>query len=344
MMPVFSIVIPTRNGERYIGAALESVLGQSYPDFRVFVLESGSTDNTSDIVRSFQDPRILLLSSAENLGIEENWKRILTLDLDPYLTILGHDDLLYPNFLAETLRLIETSPEASLYTTHFNLIDDQDRVVRSCRPIPCRETADHFLLNVHRTKRDSFATGYVMRSKDFRQVDGFPPFAKLMFADHLTWYRLAGLSFKVCSPTHAFAFRFHGESTSHLAGPMILYCAATDYLKALQENGHLESPENRSAAKTYVERYFNGQYHRLLARLIEHSDPGARQRYLEVKTHILSEHAREPLFTVYDMPSRFYEFVAFRTHSYPRQWLSRLIRAVRRVREERQHRAYRRGA
>lgn len=339
--PTISVVIPTRNGERYIGSAIASVLAQTYPLFRLFILESGSTDHTLDIIQSFEDPRVVVLSEPQSLGIEQNWARMLSLDLDEYVTIVGHDDLLYPNFLAEIVKLIAAEPEASLYHTHFDLINDQGQIIRSCQPIPYKEGADSYLLNVHHSRRDSFATGYVMRTDDFRQVGGFPSFSHLMYADHMTWYRLAALSCIVSSSAHTFAFRMHEASTSSLADPVTLYHAATDYLKALHETGHFGSPKNLKAAKRYVERYFNGQFHRYLAHLIEEDSPAARQRYLEMKANIGAQHAQEPLFTVYDMPSRFYEYVAFRTRSYPRELLSRLIKTVRRIREQRRQQLYR---
>src|SRR5690606_31492771 len=105
--PHFSIIIPTRNGQRYIAETLRSALAQTYPRYAVIVLESGSDDRTVEIVQSFSSERVTLLSEPAPLSIEENWARILALDLEGYLTILGHDDILYPGFLETIAGLIE---------------------------------------------------------------------------------------------------------------------------------------------------------------------------------------------------------------------------------------------
>jgi glycosyltransferase involved in cell wall biosynthesis len=106
--PVFSIVIPTRNGEPYLRETIDSVLSQNYPHFQLFILESGSTDQTVTIANEYaqRDTRIRVVTTDEPLDIQGNWARIQELELDAYLTILGHDDVLYPNFLETIAGLI----------------------------------------------------------------------------------------------------------------------------------------------------------------------------------------------------------------------------------------------
>ena len=76
--PEFSVVVPLYNKEREIGRCIRSVLGQSFPDFELIVIDDGSTDRGADVVRSCKDLRIRLIekanggpASARNRGIEE---------------------------------------------------------------------------------------------------------------------------------------------------------------------------------------------------------------------------------------------------------------------------------
>jgi glycosyltransferase involved in cell wall biosynthesis len=308
--PTFSVVIPVRDGEKYIGLAVESVLRQTYPHFHIFVLENGSKDRTTAIVQSYDDERIQLFPASRDLGIEENWARIVDLDLAEYVTVLSHDDLFYPHFLEEIVHLVTTYPDASLYLPHFDLIDDAGNTTRPCYPMPAREDGDSFLHNLHALRRDSYATGYVMRSADYRRIGGMPALPDLMFADHLLAYRLSVLSYKACSPRSSFAYREHGQSISHVVKLDRIYGAAKQYLEALEESGHLSHPEYRRAAFQYVSFIFNAHYHKILVTLIASDNPEDYRTYQEIKAHILADHREKPLFPVYDRPSQLYEWVA----------------------------------
>jgi glycosyltransferase involved in cell wall biosynthesis len=330
-MVEFSVVIPVYNGEQYIGAAIESVLKQTHPAFNILVLESCSDDSTMSIIESYRDPRISIFAAPSRLGIEDNWKRILNLDLLPYMTILGQDDLLYPEFLQEMAALIEAEPEASLYHTHFHFIDAEGKLVRPSRPTPYRETADEFLRALHLSRRDSRATGFVMRSADYRRIGGFGAFPGLMYAADVAWYRLAGISYKVCSPRYLFSFRVHEQSASHAVSLYGLYEASQQYLEFLANSDYNKSPTNAALARQYVESTFHGQYHRILVGLIASADPERLKAYQEVNTRLLADAARDRLFPVYDLPSRLYEAVA--RLPYPLRALPlRIILGVRRIR------------
>ncbi len=329
----FSVIIPAHNGAEYIEGALESVLSQTYPHFRLFVLESGSTDHTLALVRAYDDPRLTLLTTSESLDICGNWSRILDLDLDPYLTILGQDDVLYSHFLAEIVQLIAAEPDASLYTTHFDLIDAQGHPRRTCHPVPRRESADEWLVRYHQFERDSFGSGYVMRAANYQRLGGFTLFPALLFADLMTTYRFSKLAYKACSPERAFAFRVHDQSASHRVELDDVYQAAVAYLNALEQAGHFAKPINRAAGVNFVAFLYRAHHHRVLAELITHGDAAQRQRYQATKQMILSDHAQNPWFEVYDTPSRIYETL---TYIRPRALRRVLYQPVRLVRWYRQ--------
>lgn len=66
--PVVGVVLPTYNRAPLLGRALRSVLGQSFDDFEVLVIDDGSTDETAGIVAAFGDPRIRYVQLARNTG------------------------------------------------------------------------------------------------------------------------------------------------------------------------------------------------------------------------------------------------------------------------------------
>jgi len=115
---MFSVVIPLYNKEKTIARTLHSILAQTYQDFEVFVVDDGSEDRGPDIVKSFGDHRVHLISqsnagesSARNLGINRASR--------PYVALLDADDEWRPEYLARICRLIEDFPAAEVYATAY---------------------------------------------------------------------------------------------------------------------------------------------------------------------------------------------------------------------------------
>ncbi len=105
--PAVSVCVPTYNGGEPLRAALASVLGQTWHDFELVVIDDGSTDATPDIVASFADPRLRYLRNEHNLGPQGNWNRCLREARGRYVKLLPHDDLLHPDCLARQVGVLE---------------------------------------------------------------------------------------------------------------------------------------------------------------------------------------------------------------------------------------------
>ncbi len=117
-MPFFSVVIPLYNKASWIGATLDSVLGQSFQDFELLVINNGSTDGSEQVVESYQDNRIRLfhqenggVSRARNAGILEAKAH--------FIAFLDADDLWAPAFLEQLHQLIQQYPEATAYGCQY---------------------------------------------------------------------------------------------------------------------------------------------------------------------------------------------------------------------------------
>jgi glycosyltransferase involved in cell wall biosynthesis len=77
--PLVSVVMPAKNEERYIATAIRSILDQTYSHLELIIVDDYSSDGTSDVVRSFQDPRVVLhtktseppgISASRNIAIQ----------------------------------------------------------------------------------------------------------------------------------------------------------------------------------------------------------------------------------------------------------------------------------
>jgi len=136
--PVVSVMMPAHNAERYVRAAIESVLAQTYANFELIVVNDGSTDRTRDIVASFSDPRIRLFdkpnggeSSARNVALRQS--------RGEFVAFLDADDLHLPQHLAVTIDFLTAHPARdAVYTDglHINEHDERLATLQSRRRGP----------------------------------------------------------------------------------------------------------------------------------------------------------------------------------------------------------------
>lgn len=133
--PKVSIIIPVYNGSKYMREAIESALGQSYPNVEVIVVNDGSNDNgaTETIALSYGE-RIRYfskenggVSTALNFGIEK-----MTGD---YFSWLSHDDVYYPNKIEIQIEfLINNHLEDTILYGGYDLIDESSNTFAQIKP------------------------------------------------------------------------------------------------------------------------------------------------------------------------------------------------------------------
>ena len=210
----FSVFLPVRNGWPYVQECVESILAQTYPHWELNVLNNQSKDNTVPWLKSLGDKRIRLWHSDTSLSIVDSWARMKKLDKQEYMTMIGHDDKFDPGFLATIKMLIERHPRAALYQTGSRLINSDGKTIRSCREVPELETAAEYLKARFGFRRDTFGTGFVMRSADYDRLGGIPSFEKLFFADDALWLSLILGSCKASDQGELFSVRIHPKSES----------------------------------------------------------------------------------------------------------------------------------
>jgi glycosyltransferase involved in cell wall biosynthesis len=132
-VPQASIVIPTYNSARYVGIAIEHVLGQTFEDFELLVLDNASTDETPDVVSGYDDRRLRYVRNPHNLGFAANAQRGLEMARGAFLTVLGADDVQEPEFLQRTVGCLQANPNLSLVHTSAVWIDEGGTVFGESR-------------------------------------------------------------------------------------------------------------------------------------------------------------------------------------------------------------------
>ena len=128
-----SVIIPNYNYGRFLRRRIESVLGQTWTDFEVIVLDDASQDNSREIIAQFlPDPRIRIVENKINSGSTfAQWNRGACLCRGEYVWIAEADDYADPEFLATLVATLDRHPEVGLaYCQSWN-IDESGKVLGS---------------------------------------------------------------------------------------------------------------------------------------------------------------------------------------------------------------------
>ena len=125
---MFSVIIPLYNKAPYVAKAIESVLGQTYRDFEVIVIDDGSTDQSLEVAKTFENKSITIISQP-NSGVSTARNNGVKLAKYPYICFLDADDWWHPTFLEEMKRLITDFPDAGIYGSGYYIVKNgQERI------------------------------------------------------------------------------------------------------------------------------------------------------------------------------------------------------------------------
>ncbi len=262
----YSFIVPTYNSQRWIQQCIGSVLAQTLKDFEIIVLDSGSTDGTLDYVNSMGDSRIKIYPTQIRLGIVENWQRIPSIPRNEFMTILGHDDVLYPNYLATIDALIQRFPDAGLYQTHFNFIDGEGKLIRACAPMRAKIGPAELLESVLQNVIEITATGFMVRTKDYDAMDGIPPYPNLLYADIELWLKLIQDRYLAVAPDNCFEFRLHLNNTSKSTGEFrfTAFEMLIDFFSSLKTRNAIDEKIIEKNVAAFLKNHVVGSCHKLI--------------------------------------------------------------------------------
>jgi GT2 family glycosyltransferase len=144
MTPLFSVVIPTYNRAVKVVRAVESVLAQTLADYEVWVVDDGSSDDTAQRLAPYQE-RIHYLRQA-NGGVAAARNRGIQASSGRYIALLDSDDRWHPHKLAAMARAITAYPQAGLFYSQFEAVDEAGQRLWVDRSRVVRGSAYHTLL------------------------------------------------------------------------------------------------------------------------------------------------------------------------------------------------------
>jgi glycosyltransferase involved in cell wall biosynthesis len=130
-LPLVSIVTPSFNQGQFLERTIKSVLSQDYPNIEYIVIDGGSTDNSVEIIKKYQE-RISFWVSEKDKGqsdaINKGWRRANGV----YCSYLNSDDALVPGAVSKIVRAFLDNPNVGVVYGDYTFIDETDSVLEEC--------------------------------------------------------------------------------------------------------------------------------------------------------------------------------------------------------------------
>ncbi len=196
---MISIVIPLYNKEVYIRKTIENVLEQTYKNFELIIVDDGSTDNSVEIVNSFNDNRICLVkkenggvSSARNVGIKQAKYE--------YIAFLDADDTWLPTHVEELVNLINDFGNVSdVFATNFARKYDDGRIVPNRKESDLQRGIINNYFEIIRKEIIIHTSSVCIKKEKLLQVGGFDE--RLSRGEDLDlWFKVCKDSFVAYNP------------------------------------------------------------------------------------------------------------------------------------------------
>ena len=106
-----SVITSVYNCDKYVKDMIDSIIGQSFNDWELIIIDDASTDKTWDIITSYEDERIIKIKNAYNMGLTVNLNKAWDLAKGEYIARIDGDDIAYSGRLSKQVNYMETHPK-----------------------------------------------------------------------------------------------------------------------------------------------------------------------------------------------------------------------------------------
>ena len=173
----------------YFKLALDSILNQTYTDFKLIILDDCSPYDIKSIVDEFNDKRIVYQRNEVNLGgnnLVDCWNKLLSLADSEYVILASDDDVYEYNFLEVMDGLSNKHPKADLFRARVRAIDEEGKMIE--KDALYEEYVDclDFLKQKHYNSALRCIANYVFRLNTLRSKGGFVSFPLAWYSDDAT--------------------------------------------------------------------------------------------------------------------------------------------------------------
>ncbi|WP_316826673.1 glycosyltransferase family 2 protein [Pedobacter miscanthi] len=204
--PKITVFMAAYNVSDYIEESISSILNQTFKDFEFIIIDDGSTDDTSLIVKKFNDSRISFIQNDGNKGIPFTRNRLLELAKGEYIAILDSDDIAYPDRLQLQLNFFSAHPEVALCGGHGKVINETGIETGKNIIVPTDN-----LINMRMLFNNPFINSSAMfKTQIFRELNGYKDYA--LAEDFDLFIRISEKYSVANIDAFLVKYRIHGEN------------------------------------------------------------------------------------------------------------------------------------
>ena len=186
-MPSVTVLMPVFNAERFVAAAIDSVLAQTFREFEFLIVDDGSSDRSGEIVRSYRDPRIRFVSLGRNQGLSAALNRGMAEAQGDWIARQDADDVSSPDRLARQMAAVTERPDLAILGCQALAIDEQGRALP-----PVNRSVDEVSIRWYSLLDNPFihSTVVVRRRVIWEEFGGFNPAFDPYSQDFELWGRV----------------------------------------------------------------------------------------------------------------------------------------------------------
>lgn len=126
--PLVSVCIPVFNGMPYLKDSIESVLGQSYEEIEIIIVDNCSTDGSYELSKSYEKDGVLVYRNSHNIGQIANWNECILKSTGEFIKLLPADDFLYKDAIAIQVQSFNW-PNIALTSSSRDIIDEHGKLL-----------------------------------------------------------------------------------------------------------------------------------------------------------------------------------------------------------------------
>lgn len=204
--PLISVLLPVYNCELYIKEAVDSILGQTYTNFELIIIDDCSTDATVSILKTYNDARINLIVKPQNSGYTNSLNYGISIAKGKYIARMDGDDISLPKRFEKQVFFLENNPDVVLCGTCYSVIGTDTFIMLPENNEEIKFTMLKYCPVGHPT--------VIMRKSTLEQLPFVYDISKEPAEDYDLWVRLINLGKLHNLQEILLMYRMHGNQVS----------------------------------------------------------------------------------------------------------------------------------